>query len=63
MKTAAAIFLLGLVVLALWGCPTKKYIPDPMPPEPQVLLLEETPGYQGRVPPAGHKVYFLRMLA
>lgn len=62
MKTAVIIFILSLTALALWGCPTKKYIPDPTPPEPQVRL-EETPGYLGREPYVGPKIQFLYMLA
>lgn len=64
MKTAAIfIFVFILSGWALWGCPSKKYIPDPLPPEPHVQNLEETPGYRGRVPPAGLRVHFRRMIA
>lgn len=63
MKTLVVTLLFGLAVLGIWGCPRNKYIPDPIPPEPQVQVLEETPGYLGRVPPAGLRVFFRRMLA
>lgn len=28
--------LLFSLLIALWGCPTKKLVPDPTPPQPQV---------------------------
>ncbi|WII72478.1 hypothetical protein QJS83_01170 [Bdellovibrio sp. 22V] len=63
--------LIGLGYL-LWGCPTKKYIPDPTPPEPQVQeeeqkpqskRVEDTPGYLGREPYVGPRIQFRKMLA
>lgn len=68
MKTILiALLLMVLGALALWGCPTKRYIPDPGPPQPETqadyIRLEETPGYLGREPYVGPKVQFYRMLA
>ncbi|WP_415064194.1 hypothetical protein [Bdellovibrio sp.] len=63
MKILVVTLLLVLVALAFWGCPTKKYIPDPLPPQPQVQRLEDTPGYLGREPYVGPRVQFRRMLA
>lgn len=68
MKRLLVILLLaGFGLLALWGCPTKKYVPDPTPPEPEVVSdqawLERTPGYLGREPYVGPRVQFRKMLA
>lgn len=69
MKTTLVALLLAVLgALALWGCPTKRYIPDPGPPQPETqsgkyIRLEETPGYLGREPYVGPKVQFYRMLA
>lgn len=64
MKFIYLFFLVTVLSLAFWGCPTKKYIPDPTPPQPHVKLeLEDTPGYLGREPYVGPKIQFERMLA
>lgn len=63
MKAMMLILILWLLALTLWGCPTRKYIPDPMPPQPQAQRLEDYPGYRGREPYVGPKVQFRYMLA
>lgn len=70
MKRLLVILLLATMGgLALWGCPTKKYIPDPSPPKPEVTppqaWIERTPGYLGlgREPYVGPRVQFRKMLA
>lgn len=63
MKLIAFFVLLVVLGLAFWGCPSKKYIPDPTPPQPQVQWIEDTPGFKGREPYVGPKIQFIRMIA
>ncbi|MGZ3780931.1 MAG: hypothetical protein ACXVCY_09815 [Pseudobdellovibrionaceae bacterium] len=64
MKLIVFFALLLILGLAFWGCPTKKYVPDRSPPQPQVQwILEDTPGYLGREPYVGPKIQWERMLA
>ncbi|UOF00772.1 hypothetical protein [Bdellovibrio reynosensis] len=64
MKALIFFLLLTFAGLAFWGCPTKKYIPDPTPPQPQVRSsYDELLSLEGRAPPAGSRVMFKRMLA
>lgn len=71
MKTYIFVILLSFAALAFWGCPTKKYIPDPTPPAPQVQkapdqvrnFYEELLSLEGRAPPAGMRIEFKRMVA
>lgn len=64
MKLVVIISLLLVTVgLAFWGCPTKKYIPDPTPPEPQVSHYEELLSLEGRAPPVGPRIEWRRMMA
>lgn len=63
MRSITFIFLLGVLALALMGCPKKRPIPDPLPPEPQVFNWENAPSSFGGVPPVGLRVYFHRMMA
>ncbi|MGZ3768184.1 MAG: hypothetical protein ACXVCP_05805 [Bdellovibrio sp.] len=65
MKTVIFFFLLAVLGLAFWGCPTRRNIPDPIPPQPKVVKwqLDDTPGYLGREPYVGPKIQFERMLA
>lgn len=75
--TRSSYFLLFifLILWGLWGCPTKKLIPDPMPPQPQVDFLKNEPvqwAYdwqdvvhilKGMAPLVGPAPWFFRMLA
>lgn len=33
-----------LIIGSLWGCPTRRYIPDPLRPQPQVLQENQIVG-------------------
>lgn len=63
MKTLVFILSLGVLSLVLMGCPKKRTIPEPMPPEPQVYNWEDVPTSFGGAPPVGLRVYFRRMMA
>ncbi|MEK2646907.1 hypothetical protein [Bdellovibrio sp. BCCA] len=62
-KLSLFVLLVVMIGLAFWGCPTKKYIPDPHPPQPQVSNYEELLSLEGNAPPVGVRVEFRRMLA
>lgn len=73
MKPFFFFLLLGFAGWALWGCPTKRYIPDPKNPQPQVeeQKKENQSDYyydalqvlEGRAPHVGPRIEFIRMLA
>jgi hypothetical protein len=68
MKTwSASLIFAAALLIALWGCPSKKIVPDPVPPQPKVGQVQVTESryliLKGMAPPVGPKVYFLWMLA
>ncbi|GEM_PF-1796612 len=67
MKIVALILLLASFGMAFWGCPTRKYIPDPTPPKPEVMdvmnAYDDLLSQDSSAPHAGPKVEFRRMLA
>lgn len=60
-------FLLFFLILpVLWGCPTRRLVPDPIPPEPKVnvsLTWRQLELLGGMAPPVGSRPYFVEMLA
>ncbi|WP_374027631.1 hypothetical protein ACES2J_16230 [Bdellovibrio bacteriovorus] len=67
MKPAIFFVLLAFVGLAFWGCPTRKYIPDPTPPQPEVQIqsmrYDEVLRQHGQAPWVGPRQDQRRMLA
>lgn len=63
MKLALILVLIVLTSLAFWGCPTRKYLPDPTPPVPQTIHYEELLRHRGQAPPVGPRQDQKRMLA
>lgn len=63
MKLVLFFVLLAVLGLAFWGCPSKKYIPDPTPPQPQVMRYDEVLRQNGQAPHVGPRQDPRRMLA
>ncbi|WP_373998342.1 hypothetical protein [Bdellovibrio bacteriovorus] len=72
MKLALILLITGTLGLGIWGCPTKKNVPDPTPPEPEMVIptrlevrafYDELLSLEGRAPHIGVRVEPLRLLA
>ena len=57
---------LFFLIPILWGCPTRRLVPDPLPPEPKInvsLTWRQLESLGGMAPPVGSSPYFIQMLA
>lgn len=44
MSKIAYFLFISVIVVSTTGCPTRRYIPDPVPPEPQASTNEDNIG-------------------